>query len=77
MTNKNSICIKCKHLFAFINGCCVTGNRKYLISQCEYGGKNAGNRKSCKRFEETDKKTIQKRFEQLGVEENGTAQNAK
>lgn len=62
MTSKNSICVKCKHLYASTEGYCVTNNGNYLVSTCLFGGKNAGNRKKCKRFEEANKQTIQKRL---------------
>ena len=66
MTSVESICIRCKNLNAFINGVVVVvGGRRKLISECAYGGKNAGDRKQCKRFKEAEADIITARIKQL------------
>lgn len=63
MTTKNSICVRCDNLMAFTNA--YTGSKEtgiHLISDCCYGGKNAGNRKKCKNFSEASEETIERRL---------------
>lgn len=61
MTTKNSICMKCAHLYAYTIGVCYSGGVYSLISHCMYGGKNAGNRKTCKCFEKAEERIIKER----------------
>lgn len=63
MTTQNSICIKCKKLVAYSGICIGQDGTQSIISTCLYGGKNAGNRKTCIDFVETDEKTISERLE--------------
>lgn len=66
MTTINSICVKCKNLDAYTCGACIGSNGvRSLISTCKYGGRNAGNRKTCRDFEETTKDVIARRIECL------------
>lgn len=66
MTRIDSICVRCKNLYAYTNGICINKNDKYLISQCKmYVGKNAGNRKTCKYFETAEESVIARRIECL------------
>ena len=65
MTTKDSICIKCSHLVSY--SCVITslsGERR-LMSECMYGGKNAGNRKKCSKFKMSDLLTIERRLKRL------------
>ena len=62
MTTENSICIKCRRLYAYSNVCIGKDGTRSLISRCPYGGKNAGNRKKCIDFVEADEKTISERL---------------
>lgn len=52
MTSENSLCVRCAALHTYEDALCVpTGSREaLLISDCAYGGANAGNRKQCQRF---------------------------
>lgn len=51
MTNEESVCVRCRNLYASTSAVCIgTNGKRSLISECLYGGKNAGNRKSCKHF---------------------------
>ena len=52
MTSKSSICIKCAALSTYEDALCVPAGSKeaLLISDCAYGGINAGNRKQCQKF---------------------------
>lgn len=62
MTTINSLCIKCRNLYAG-SGCCISNNGvRSLISSCRYGGKNAGNRKSCKDFDVASDEVIAERI---------------
>ena len=71
MTTKNSVCIKCKHLDAITGAHCITTNgTRSLISICIYGGKNAGNRKTCKMFQRADEINISNRLATLEEGEN-------
>ena len=66
MTTKDSICVRCENLKAFTNALTRHDDGSIsLISECCYGGKNAGNRKTCKNFVEADKNTIERRLEVL------------
>lgn len=62
MTTKNSICIKCENLIACTTGCFISNGEKALISSCKYGGKNAGDRKTCKQFQPANEFIIAARF---------------
>ena len=62
MTHKDSICISCRFLNAYTNAIVFTGKGRSLISECHYGGINAGDRKNCKRFEKASEKTIKERL---------------
>lgn len=69
MTTKDSICVRCAVLLANTSAVCTSPNGvKSLISDCAYGGKNAGNRKKCINFVEADENTIEKRMRVLGGE---------
>lgn len=65
MTTKNSICIKCEHNYCSSNAVCETDSGRGLVATCLYGGKNAGNRKSCKRFEKAPDNRIAERLNAL------------
>lgn len=65
MTTKDSICVRCAVLLADTTAFCTSKGVNSLISDCAYGGKNAGNRKKCKNFVEADKNTIERRLEVL------------
>lgn len=64
MTTKDSICVRCAVLLAYTNA--YTGSKEdnniALISECAYGGKNAGNREKCKTFKEASEDTIKRRM---------------
>lgn len=74
MTERNSICIQCKNLNVFLNTINISANgTKSLISDCLYGGINAGNRKTCKDFEKAEEQQILDRiacFKEYGNNEN-------
>lgn len=62
MTSKNSICAKCKNLDTDCNSFAIEeDNNIGLIAHCVYGGKNAGNRKMCKKFKEATADIIENR----------------
>lgn len=67
MTTKNTICVKCKHLDVYgIWACTAPDGVRSLISFCgNGGGKNAGDRKTCRKFEPADEKTIAERVKAL------------
>lgn len=65
MTRANDICVRCNNLDAITSAVCTSRGEKHLISSCVYGGKNAGCRKSCKKFEKANEETIQKRLKAL------------
>lgn len=65
MTTKNSICVKCEILSACMTGCVISKKGRSLISSCKHGGKNAGNRKTCKHFKEADPVIIEERLKLL------------
>ena len=68
MTTKNAICIRCENLYAETSAFCISDNGNIsLISNCLYGGKNAGNRAKCKRFKEARAEVIAER-EKIFVE---------
>ena len=63
MTTINSICLKCRRLYADAYCCCTSSDgTKSLISTCMYGGKNAGNRKTCRDFEKAREDVIAERI---------------
>lgn len=61
MTSLDSICVKCIHLNCFLNAYVGSGDKIALISECAYGGQNAGNRKTCKRFVPASDITVSER----------------
>jgi len=63
MTTIDSVCIKCRKLHIW-SGCTSNGIR-CLISSCYYGGKNAGNRKSCKDFDIASDEVVAERIKML------------
>lgn len=65
MTTKDSICIRCDNLAAYTNARFITGEVAHLCGDCYYGGKNAGNRKTCKKFVEASEEKIKNRMEAL------------
>lgn len=66
MTTIDSICVKCKNLYAYTNGACIDRRGHHLISHCVlYCGKNSGNRKTCKYFETAEENVISRRIECL------------
>jgi hypothetical protein len=65
MTRETDICVRCGKLHTVTSAVIITGNGKSLISECYYGGKNAGYRKTCSKFEEADKSTIEARLKCL------------
>lgn len=62
MTGKNSICIKCEKLVSYNSTATPADGEKGLIAFCLYGGKNAGNRKSCANFERASEEKISARL---------------
>lgn len=65
MTTKESICIKCNCLAYADAACCTENGKRSLISSCDWGGRNAGNRKTCKNFEKADDDMIKHRLDIL------------
>jgi hypothetical protein len=65
MTRANDICVRCKNLDATTSVVCTSGGERHLISFCVKGGKNAGQRKSCRKFEKANEETIEKRLKAL------------
>lgn len=65
MTTIDSICYMCNNLCAYTNCVCESNGKRHLISQCFFGGKNAGNRKKCARFEKADECLIAPRLKIL------------
>lgn len=65
MTTIDSICYKCNNLSACTNCFCITNGKRSLISDCFFGGKNAGNRKKCAKFEEADECLVAPRLKVL------------
>ena len=65
MTTKDSICVRCAVLLADTTAIFTSNGVKSLVSDCVYGGKNAGNRKTCKNFVEAGKDTIERRMKVL------------
>lgn len=62
MTSKNSICAKCKNLDTDCNSFAIGENGNVeLIAHCIYGGKNAGDRKMCKKFKEATTDVVENR----------------
>lgn len=62
MTTKDSICIRCENLDCFLNAKDTTNGVESLISNCLYGGKNAGDRKTCSRFKPASEDVIKERL---------------
>ena len=62
MTYKESICVLCANLSASEKAVCVNDGKRNLISECLYGGKNAGNRKKCKKFRQAKPEIVTKRI---------------
>lgn len=75
MTSKNSICVKCKNLDTDCNSFAIEENGCIgLIAHCIYGGKNAGDRKTCKKFKEAYGTIVENRvnaFDKAGILMNG------
>ena len=65
MTRIDSVCVKCENLIASESGVDISCNIRSLISQCVFGGKNAGNRKSCKKFKKASDEIIESRLKLL------------
>ena len=65
MTHIDSLCFYCAYLYASTDSFVESGNNMALISYCSYGGKNAGNRRTCKQFCRACDKTIAERKELL------------
>lgn len=65
MTHKGSICVSCANLYASTNAVCINDGKRSLISECLYGGRNAGDRKSCKNFRQANPKIIEERIKVL------------
>ena len=65
MTYKESICVLCANLSAAEHAVCVNNGKRNLISECLYGGKNAGNRKKCKNFRQAKQKIVAERINLL------------
>jgi len=62
MTYKESICVSCVNLDATCAAVCINDGKPNLISECYYGGKNAGNRKTCKKYRKASDSVIIKRM---------------
>lgn len=62
MTHKNSICVRCKNLYSYNCFVISKNGAMSLISECCYGGKNAGNRKTCKCFVPASDDVISRRI---------------
>lgn len=62
MTHKNSICIRCANLDSYEGFVISKSGDVSLISECYYGGKNAGDRKTCKRFRAAKEDTVRHRM---------------
>ena len=62
MTYKDSICVSCSNLDAANAAVCITNGKPNLISTCFYGGKNAGNRKTCKKYRKASDSVIERRM---------------
>ena len=65
MTYKESICVSCANLIASERAYCTNNGKRNLISECPYGGRNAGNRKQCKDFKQAKEKTVAVRLRLL------------
>ena len=65
MTTKDSICISCKHLDCATGAVFISNGIRSLTSLCEYGGKNAGNRISCSKYEQASNNVIGERLEAI------------
>lgn len=66
MTYGESVCVRCKFLYASTSAVCIDKDgKRNLISECPYGGKNAGNRKSCKEFRGANPLVIAERLKVL------------
>lgn len=64
MTTKDSICVRCAVLLAHTDAFVRHEDDSIsLISDCAYGGKNAGNRKKCINFVEASEETIERRMQ--------------
>lgn len=61
------VCIPQRRLGAV----CVTNGKRNLISNCLYGGKNAGNRKTCKKHREARPEIVAIRLRLLGAKMDG------
>ena len=63
MTAIEHICVKCETLHHCHDSWCIDNRgKRYLISYCLKGGKNAGNRKTCKRFKQASDDIITDRL---------------
>lgn len=65
MTTADSLCVKCRYLHAYLNSVVIAKGKRHLISECCYGGNNAGNRKQCKKFSFAPEQEITARIEAL------------
>lgn len=66
MTSKNSICFKCAYLVSYSEGVLTFNGERYLGSYCSRGGgRNVGNRKTCRRFVQATDEIIAKREKTL------------
>lgn len=67
-TSKKSICIRCERLSVNLNCKIVAGGgRIYLLSNCYLGGKNAGDRNSCKKFKPAPEDVVKERLDAFKV----------
>lgn len=71
MTYKESICVSCANLIASERAYCTNNGKRNLISECPYGGLNAGNRKKCKEFRQAKSETVSARLRLLGAKMDG------
>ena len=71
MTYKESICVLCANLYANTSAYCINNGKRNLISECLYGGNNAGNRKKCKNFRQAKPKIVAERLRLLGEKMDG------
>ena len=65
MTTENSICISCENLDCVTSAVFTSHGVRHLVSTCLYGGKNAGNRSSCSKYERASDNAIGKRLDAL------------
>lgn len=67
-TGENSICIRCDRLFVNVHCKIIAGGgRTKLLSNCYIGGKNAGDRNTCKRFTPAPEDVVKERLDAFKI----------